>query len=98
MSRGGAAVKRQVESGFTDKIPLKPEAVVAYELEQKERKLWMLYAACRTAAWKGHFPLFRSPEALGAAHADNLMNQVMQQMIERQPQIVVPPTKVVVPR
>lgn len=92
MSSGGTAkLKRRVG------IPLKPDVVVAYEADMKERKRIMLFAACRTAAWRGNFPLFRSPELLGAAHADNLMNQVMQQMIARQSQIVVPPTKVVMP-
>ncbi len=98
MSRGGATTKRQVDAGLTDKIPLKPEAVVAYEAMMKERKQAMLFAACRTAAWKGHFPLFRAPEALGAAHADHLMNQVMQQMIERQSKIVVPKQGLAVPQ
>ncbi len=93
MSRAGA----KITPNLGGEIPPKPEAVVAYEATIKEQKMWMLYAACRTAAWGGHFPLFRSPEALGAAHADHIMNQVMEQMIARQSKIVVPPAKVITP-
>ncbi len=93
MSRAGA----KITPNRGGQIPPKPEAVVAYELEQKERKQWMLYAACRVAAWNGHFPLFRSPEGLGAALADNIVNQIMQQMIAAQSKLVVPPAKVITP-
>ncbi len=93
MSRASA----KITPNLGGEIPPKPEAVVAYEADLKERKRAMVYGACRSAAWKGHFPLFLAPEILGEQIADNLMNQVMQQMIARQSKIVVPPTKVITP-
>ncbi len=87
MSRAGA----KITPNLGGEIPPKPEAVLAYEREQKERKRWMIYAACRTAAWKGHFPLWRSPEGHGAAIADNVLMQIMQrEMAARQSKIMVP--------
>lgn len=91
-------MKRQVDAGLTDKIPLKPEAVVAYEGMMKEHKRIMLFAQCRTAAWKGKFPLWRAPELLGERLAEIALSQLMQQMIQQQSKIVVPPPQVAVPR
>lgn len=89
MSRGGAATKRQVDAGLTDKIPLKPEAVVAYEETMLERREAVLFAYCRSAAWKGSFPVFRSPEAWGASFANGVFDQMLRNALG-QSQIVVP--------
>ncbi len=87
MSRAGATLKRQVEAGLTAKIPLKPEAVVAYEQLQRERNWMMIFARCRFIARGPHLPV---PELHGVMVADNVLNAIMQQMIAAQSQIVVP--------
>lgn len=103
MSMAGAAKKRQdaadmklqVDAGFTDKIPLKPEVVVAYEEQMRERRRMILFGRCRVVARGRNLPL---PEVEGAMIANNVLNQIMQRMIAAQSQIVVPTSQVVLPK
>lgn len=80
----------------THQIPSKPKSVAALEAEMADQKNAAVFAACRVVAWGGHFPLFRAPEILGQQLADNLMDQVMEQMAARQK--LAAPSGIMVPR
>lgn len=81
MSRAGKK-KRQ-----SNEIPQQPEAVADLAARLREQKAMNVYG---TLAFKLRGGIIPIPELHGAMIADNVMNQIMQQMIVAQSQIVVP--------
>jgi hypothetical protein len=101
MSRSGVKGRKHESERMPselDGIPMPPQIVQNVQAAMKARRQAMLFSFCRDAAWNGHFPLFRSPEAHGARLADMLVDQIERQIRERQSRIVVPKPGVTVPR